>query len=118
MDEQEPRAGNYCYGIGLMKPKSEWRICHGVYAVRHEGGPDEWKPITDCSVEKRVHAAPTSASSERRSSSPPRSTWPKGGQGRGLDDAGTRTLLKPSIADEDTAAREVPWRLIFGCPGR
>jgi len=58
MDEREPRAGNYCYCIGLMKYRSDWRICHGVYADMHEGGPDDWKPIMECSVEERVNAAP------------------------------------------------------------
>jgi len=61
-DAYSPR---YCECLGLVKFRGEWRLCLGQF-VRDEYNahpsdtdqPTNWKPVSDCSVEERVEAAP------------------------------------------------------------
>lgn len=57
VDPQRPGEWQICYCLGLVKYRGDWRLCHGTYDTS-EGGPDNWKPVVDCSVEQRVAAAP------------------------------------------------------------
>lgn len=57
-EPHEPRGFEMHFYIGFVKSKGGWRICHGT---QHDGYPEydyDWKPITECSVDIRLEAAP------------------------------------------------------------
>ncbi|MGV3608928.1 MAG: hypothetical protein ACO1RA_21165 [Planctomycetaceae bacterium] len=57
--DDDPRSGHggcYCFCLGLIKYRGDWRICRGMYYEPQEGEPESWKPIVECSVSERVEA--------------------------------------------------------------
>jgi hypothetical protein len=40
--------------LGLVKYRSEWRICHGFYDAHQCSAPQSWKTVAECSVAERV----------------------------------------------------------------
>jgi hypothetical protein len=44
--------------LGVIRYRGEWRLCIAHYEEPHEEGPSDWKPMTDCSFEDRLDAAP------------------------------------------------------------
>jgi hypothetical protein len=56
-DPAEPR-GQFHYLLGYVWYRGTWRICHDTDYDCHPDEPRDWKPITECSADVRVKAAP------------------------------------------------------------
>jgi hypothetical protein len=57
LEDPGPYYCEVCECLGLFKIKGKWRICYGSFLPDHEGGPNEWTPITEASAQIRIEAA-------------------------------------------------------------
>jgi hypothetical protein len=65
IDPEDQYSADYCDCLGLVKYRGEWRLCSGSCVLDDfhpqlpgTEQPTNWRPISDCTVEERVEAAP------------------------------------------------------------